>query len=173
MTAYSEQKLELLRNAFQHVEEGDMAGVLPYCDENIEIVQPVELPGVPRRQHGHAGVLEAFAVWPEQWDDYRIEVLRVSDVGDEVVVTMLNRGRGKTTAIPVESQSPMSSRFVTERSSFGASSCARTRPSKRWGGRSRRPSWRRSPDRARRDEAHPLAAGYCNRCPTSSRLLTW
>jgi ketosteroid isomerase-like protein len=96
--------VELLRKAFQHFEEGDMAGVLPYCDENIEIVQPVELPGVPRRQHGHAGVLEAFAVWPEQWDDYRIDVLRVSDVGDEVVVTMLNQGRGKKTAIPVESQ---------------------------------------------------------------------
>jgi ketosteroid isomerase-like protein len=100
----SQENVEIVWGAFQRFEEGDMEGVLPYCDENIEIVQPVELPDVPRHQHGHAGVLEAFAVWPEQWDDYRIEVLRVSDIGDDVVVTLLNRGRGKESAIPVESQ---------------------------------------------------------------------
>jgi ketosteroid isomerase-like protein len=100
----SQQNVELVRNAVRRFEEGDMQGVLPYCDENIEIVQPVELLGAPRRQHGHAGVLEAFDVWPEQWDEYRIEVLRMRDVGDDVVVTMLNRGRGKETAIPVESE---------------------------------------------------------------------
>jgi ketosteroid isomerase-like protein len=100
----SQENVALLRDAFRHFEAGDMTGVLPYCHEDIEIVQPSELPGVPRRQHGHAGVLEAFAVWPEQWDDYRIEVLRVRDLGDDVIVTMLNTGRGKETAIPVESQ---------------------------------------------------------------------
>jgi ketosteroid isomerase-like protein len=81
-----------------------MEGVLRLCDENIEITQPAELPGVSPRQHGHAGVLEAFAIWPEQWDDYRIEILRVADIGDYVLVTTLQSGVGKGSGVRVETR---------------------------------------------------------------------
>jgi ketosteroid isomerase-like protein len=53
-------------------------------------------------QRGHAGVLEAIALWPEQWDDFSVEVLRVEEHGDRVLVTSLNRGRSKDTGIEVE-----------------------------------------------------------------------
>lgn len=79
-----------------------MAGVLAVCDEQIEITQAAELLGVARRQHGHAGVLEAFAIWPELWDDYRIEIVRVADLGERVMVATLNSGRGKESGVPVE-----------------------------------------------------------------------
>jgi ketosteroid isomerase-like protein len=98
----SEENVELLRTAFRAFENGDIESVLRLCDENIEIIQPAELPDVARQQHGHAGVLEAFAIWPEQWDDFHIEVLRAADFGDRVMVTMLNRGRGKESAVEVE-----------------------------------------------------------------------
>jgi ketosteroid isomerase-like protein len=98
----SEENVELLRAAFRAFENGDIGGVLSLCDEDIEIIQPVELPDAAPRQRGHEGVLEAFAIWPEQWDDFHIEVLRVADFGDCVMVTMLNRGRGKESAVEVE-----------------------------------------------------------------------
>jgi ketosteroid isomerase-like protein len=73
------------------------------CDENIVITQPPELPGANPQQRGHSGVLEAFAIWPEQWDDYRIEISRiVADPGDYVVVGTRQGGRGKQSGVEVE-----------------------------------------------------------------------
>jgi ketosteroid isomerase-like protein len=96
--------VEVVLAAFQAFENGDMEGVLRLCDETIEITQPAELPGVTPRQHGHAGVLEAFAIWPEQWDDYRIDILRVADIGDHVLVTTLQSGMGKGSGVRVETR---------------------------------------------------------------------
>jgi uncharacterized protein len=98
----SQENVEIVRTAFRAFQRGDMDGVLRRCDENIEIAQPVELPGVSPRQHGHAGVLEAFAIWPEQWDDYEIEILRLSEVGAHIVVTTMQRGRGRESGVQVE-----------------------------------------------------------------------
>ncbi|MDQ6915004.1 MAG: nuclear transport factor 2 family protein [Actinomycetota bacterium] len=100
----SQENVEVVQAAFRAYERGDMEGVLRLCDENIEITQPAELPGVSRRQHGHAGVLEAFAIWPEQWDDFRVEILRAVDMGDQVLVTTLQGGRGKESGVPVETR---------------------------------------------------------------------
>ena len=79
-------------------------GVLRLCDEAIEITQPAELLGVSPRQHGHAGVLEAFAIWPEQWDDYQIEILQIVDADDHVVVRTHQRGRGRGSGVEVEDE---------------------------------------------------------------------
>jgi ketosteroid isomerase-like protein len=98
----SKDNVAVVRAAFQAFERGDMDGVLGLCDVNIEITQAVELIDAPRHQHGHAGVLEAFGIWPDLWDDYRIEIVRVTDVDDEVMVATVNRGRGKDSGVPVE-----------------------------------------------------------------------
>lgn len=95
--------MEIVRNAFAAFDRGDIEGVLRLCDEDIVITQPPELPGVPREQRGHRGVLEAFAIWPEQWDDYRIEILRIAAApSGKVIVTTRNRGRGKQSGVEVD-----------------------------------------------------------------------
>jgi ketosteroid isomerase-like protein len=76
--------------------------VLQLCHEDITITQPPELPGVSRQQRGHNGVLEAFSIWPEQWDDYYVEILRTVDSGDYVVVTARTGGRGKQSGVEVK-----------------------------------------------------------------------
>jgi ketosteroid isomerase-like protein len=49
--------------------------------------------------------LTAFANWPDQWDDYRIEVRRVvADHGDHVIVGTRERGRGKQSGVEVEAE---------------------------------------------------------------------
>jgi ketosteroid isomerase-like protein len=98
----SQQNVEVVRSAFDAFTRGDIEGVLRLCDENILITQPQELPGVSRQQRGHSGVLEAFAIWPEQWDDYQIEIRRTADFGDYVVVTTRTGGRGKQSGVEVE-----------------------------------------------------------------------
>ena len=98
----SQQNLEVVRNAFDAHTRDDIEGVLRLCDENIVVTQPKELPGVSPQQRGHTGVLEAFSIWPEQWDDYYIEILRTADSGDYVVVTARTGGRGKQSGVEVK-----------------------------------------------------------------------
>jgi ketosteroid isomerase-like protein len=99
----SEENLEIVRNAFAAFNQEDFEGVLRLCDEDIVITQPPELPGISSEQHGHRGVLEAFAIWPEQWDDYRIEILRMAAApGGKVFVTTRTRGRGKQSGVEVD-----------------------------------------------------------------------
>jgi ketosteroid isomerase-like protein len=98
----SKENVEIVRNAFDAFTRGDIDGVLRLCDENILITQAPELPGVSPQQRGHSGMLEAFGIWPEQWDDYHIEILRIADPGDYVVATTKQGGRGKQSGVEVE-----------------------------------------------------------------------
>jgi ketosteroid isomerase-like protein len=98
----SQENVEIVRNAFDASTRDDMDGVLRLCDENIVVTQPKELPGVSPQQRGHSGVLEAFSIWPEQWDDYYIEILRTADSGDDVVLTARTGGRGKQSGVEVK-----------------------------------------------------------------------
>ena len=98
----SEENVEIVRNAFAAFERGDIEGVLRLCDEDIVITQPPDLPGISPEQRGHRGVLEALAIWPEQWDEYRIELLRVDAApGGKVFVAQRSSGRGKQSGVEV------------------------------------------------------------------------
>jgi uncharacterized protein len=98
----SQANVEIIQMAIDAFERGNNEGVLRLCDENIEITQAAGFLGVPQKMRGHAGVLEAFDAWPEQWDDYRIETLRVADFGDHVMITQLAHGRGRGSGVEVE-----------------------------------------------------------------------
>jgi ketosteroid isomerase-like protein len=99
----SEENVEVIRRAFDAYNRGDIATVLRLCDEEIVITQAPEVPGVPPQQRGHAGVLEAFGLWPDQWDDFEVSIERiVADPGDHVVVATHQRGRGKQSGVEVE-----------------------------------------------------------------------
>ena len=95
--------MALVRRAFEAYTRGDIDAVLGLCDEDILVTQAQEVPGLAPQQRGHAGVLEAFGLWPEQWDDFRVEIKEVlSDPGDQVVVATRQSGRGKQSGVEVE-----------------------------------------------------------------------
>jgi ketosteroid isomerase-like protein len=99
----AQENVELVEEAFEAFIRGDVEACLERCAEDVVTIQPPELPGVSPRQHGHSGVLEAFAIWPEQWDDYRIEDARVvAHAEDFVVVSARTRGRGRQSGVEVE-----------------------------------------------------------------------
>lgn len=98
----SQENVEAIHSAFEAFNRGDIEGVLSRCDEHIVITQPPDLPGAAPQQYGHSGVIEAFGIWPEQWDDFRIEILRTVDADDYVVVTARTSGRGKQSGVAVE-----------------------------------------------------------------------
>jgi ketosteroid isomerase-like protein len=99
----SQENVEIIRNAFAAYDRGDIEGVLRLCDEDIVIRQPPELLGASHEQHGHPGMLEAFSIWPEQWDDFRIELLDIAPAPDDkVFVTTRTHGRGKQSGVEVK-----------------------------------------------------------------------
>jgi uncharacterized protein len=99
----SRENVEVVRSAFDAFSRDDIEGLLRLCDENILITQAPEVPGVSPQQRGYDGVLEAFAIWPEQWNDFRVEISDVvADAGDYVVVRNRQRGRGKQSGVEVE-----------------------------------------------------------------------
>jgi ketosteroid isomerase-like protein len=101
----SEETVTIVRQAFDAYIAGDIEGVLRLCAEDIVITQAAEVPGVPPQQHGHQGVLEALGLWPEQWDDFQIEIERiVADPGDHVVVATRQSGRGKQSGVEVKAR---------------------------------------------------------------------
>ena len=92
-----QENVEVVRRAFDAFSRGDMDAVLANIDPEVVIVQPRELGGVT--QHGHAGVREAFARRPEQWDEYEAAISSIVDAGDQVVVETRTTGRSRETGL--------------------------------------------------------------------------
>jgi ketosteroid isomerase-like protein len=101
----SQENVEIVRKVFAAFDRDDIEAVLRLCDEGIVITQPAEGArlGINLQQRGHEGVLEAFAIWPEQWDDFRIEVLGLTAApADKVIANIRTLGRGKQSGVEVD-----------------------------------------------------------------------
>jgi len=83
----SEENVELVREGYAAWNRGDIDLIIEGAHPEIEIVQPPEVPD-SKTYSGKAGVAEAFADWPKQWDDFRAELLEVIDVSDTKVVSV-------------------------------------------------------------------------------------
>ena len=99
----SRENVEVIRKVFAAFGQVDIEAVLRLCDEDIVITQPAEVPGINPQQRGHQGVLEAFAIWPEQWDDFRVEVLGLTAApANKVMANIRTVGRGKQSGVEVD-----------------------------------------------------------------------
>jgi ketosteroid isomerase-like protein len=97
----SQENVAIVRAAFDAWARGDVDALLELMHPEVTVVQPQTMPG-GATLHGHAGVMEAIEMWPEQWDDYRIEVVQIDDAGgNALLVRTHQRGRGRATGIEV------------------------------------------------------------------------
>jgi ketosteroid isomerase-like protein len=99
----SQENVEIVNAAFDAYFRGDMESVLRLMDPEIVVIQPPEVPDATPL-HGHPGVMDAIAAWPEQWDDYQLEIVQMVDAGEHVVVRTHQRGRGKRSGVEVEDE---------------------------------------------------------------------
>jgi hypothetical protein len=92
----SEENLELVRAGYAAWERGDIESIVEGADPEIEIVQPPEVPDA-KSYRGKEGVIEAFADWPKQWDEFHAELVEVIDVSDTKAISVARhhlRARG-------------------------------------------------------------------------------
>ncbi len=98
----SQEGVELLKQSLEAVQRGDVAWFEGRTAPDLVIVQPREVPDF-KTYEGPAAVAEALADWPTQWEDFRMDLLEVIDVGDDVYVTATrHRGRGRESGIEMD-----------------------------------------------------------------------
>jgi ketosteroid isomerase-like protein len=94
----------LLGEMLDAYRRADIDWLLAHTDPNVEITQIPELPGA-RTYRGCEGFIDALLDWPLQWQDFRVEPLRLFAVGDDhIVIDSINRGRPASMDIEVEAE---------------------------------------------------------------------
>jgi ketosteroid isomerase-like protein len=97
----SRANVESIKQMYDAYARGEYGLGLSYLDPEIEFSQPAEEPGAGTF-HGHQGVIQAFAHWTREWDDYRVDAYELVDAGDQVLARTRHHGRGKTSGVEVE-----------------------------------------------------------------------
>ena len=94
----SRENVELARGGYEALAGGDMEAVLAVIDPNAVLE---DAPGLPDagEWHGHEGVLAGIAAEEEHQEGWTIEPVHFLDVGDEVVVLITQRARGRYSKI--------------------------------------------------------------------------
>jgi ketosteroid isomerase-like protein len=98
----SESNIHTLQTMFEAFKKGDLAGALASADPAIEAEPSSTFPG-QEVYRGHEGVLRFFAMFLEAWDEYHAEPVEFIDAGDDVVVVVHQRARGKGSGVMIES----------------------------------------------------------------------
>jgi ketosteroid isomerase-like protein len=98
----SQENVELVRLGFESLQRGDLALFEQWTTPDLLIVQPPEVPDA-KIYEGPAAVAEAWQDWPDQWEDFRLDLIEVIDVSDDVVVSVTrHRGRGRESGIEMD-----------------------------------------------------------------------
>jgi ketosteroid isomerase-like protein len=73
------------------------------CDPDIEWVEDPQRADA-QVYRGHEGVRQSWERWLDHWDEYEGEAEQFIDCGDDVLVIMRERGRGRTSGATVSSR---------------------------------------------------------------------
>jgi len=96
----SQENVEIVRQAFDAFNRGDLEGVVAVCDPAVEWFPPKELPS-PGPFYGHQGVRSALSDVLDIFSGVRAEPERLIDAGDRVVVIYMWSGEGKGSGLPL------------------------------------------------------------------------
>jgi ketosteroid isomerase-like protein len=99
----SRTNLELVQAAFDAYFRGDESALLVLVAGDVVITQFPEQVDAGE-YHGHEGFRQVMADWTGSWDDWSIEIVSAREVGNRVLATALQRGRGMGSGAPMEAQ---------------------------------------------------------------------
>jgi ketosteroid isomerase-like protein len=99
----SQRNLELVQAALDAYFRGDEPALLELVAPDVVITQfPEQVDG--REYHGHEGFHQVMTDWAGSWDDWSIEILGAREVGDLVLATARQRGRGIASGAPMDAE---------------------------------------------------------------------
>jgi ketosteroid isomerase-like protein len=98
----SEENVEVVRRMYDAFHGGDADGALAYFDSEVVVDASIRIDvGVG---HGLEDLNRIIASWVGTFDEWREEIEEMSDLGDQVLVVSIQRGRGKGSGAEVENR---------------------------------------------------------------------
>jgi uncharacterized protein len=98
----SQENVELARRSVEAFAAGDWKTTLEFVDAEVEWIETPGLGPDAGVYRGIEEVRDAVESWTGMWTDYAFEVRDYLDAGDQVVVLVQERGRGRSTGVSVE-----------------------------------------------------------------------
>ncbi len=97
----SEENVEIVRRVLNALQAGDDEGVLADFDEEVEMHEPLEMPGATVRR-GHSGYREGRVRFEETFREIVYESEEIIDAGERVLAAIRYRGRAHTSDLPID-----------------------------------------------------------------------
>jgi ketosteroid isomerase-like protein len=98
----SRENVEIVLSGVAAMNRGDTAGFSALCDTRFAM-RLVGVVGEPVSYLGADGVSQFFRDMGESWADWGFEVEEARDLGDRVLITGRQRGRGRVSGVEVDS----------------------------------------------------------------------
>jgi ketosteroid isomerase-like protein len=95
----SRENVELVRRAFRLFRQEGPEAVRELVHPEFELRDPGPIGEV---HHGPEGAVEYLREWIGTWDDFAIEAEDFFDAGDQVVIFVVQRGRGRGSGVEVD-----------------------------------------------------------------------
>jgi ketosteroid isomerase-like protein len=93
--------LEVVQSLFDAWFRGDEVAQSALVDPEVVVTQfPEQVDARP--YEGREGFRAVVADWVDTWDDYSLEILDMREIGEHVVVSLHQAGRGKTSGARME-----------------------------------------------------------------------
>jgi ketosteroid isomerase-like protein len=99
----SGENAAIVRRVFDAYLRGDEDAMFALTATDIVVTQFPDQIDV-RDYHGHEGLREVMADWIGTWEDWSIELLQAREVGGVVLATALQRGRGRASGAPMQTE---------------------------------------------------------------------
>jgi ketosteroid isomerase-like protein len=93
----SQENVEIVRRLYEAFGHGDADAALSYFDDEVVMDASHRVDG--RIGHGRRELVSILAEWLGAWDDWREEIEEFRDLGERVLVTSTQRGRGKGSGV--------------------------------------------------------------------------
>jgi uncharacterized protein len=99
----SQQNVEIVQTAFDAYLRGDLPAMLERFASDVVVTTRPDQPDV-RDFHGHDGLMQQLTEWVDTWDGFSIEILRIRDAGDLVIVIAREHGQGTRSGVPMDDE---------------------------------------------------------------------
>jgi ketosteroid isomerase-like protein len=94
------ENTELVRESLEAFARGEFDRALEFAHPEIVSERVPPIPD-PQTYHGIDGVLQMYADWTADFDEFEMEPVQFEETGDRVIVEMVQRGTGKASGVPV------------------------------------------------------------------------
>ena len=102
MSAMSEENVEIVRRAWEAWERGDWDPLYAFYHPDVVWDASALRGPITGVYHGHDGVRRYFREWLESFEAHDARAEKFIAAGDDVIVRLRLRGRGKTSGVEVE-----------------------------------------------------------------------